>query len=203
MMHRVNGHILTRGSLLDGQVIEALTETGKVEILYSDPPWNDAVLKMFATRARRNGVEVVYQPIYTEVCDRIGEFVRDWVTQYAFIEVSSRGVTQMTDAVGPHLSDLSVQKTVYGGREASIIYGVKGGLSLPQVPKGLGGFPLISACLGPVSKPGWTVFDPCCGSGMTGVIADKLGLRFVGNELDPTRLQIAQERLAGRTRSGR
>lgn len=46
-----------------------------------------------------------------------------------------------------------------------------------------------------LSEPGQTVVDPFAGSGTVGVAALRHGRRFLGAELDPAYVKIAQERL--------
>jgi site-specific DNA-methyltransferase (adenine-specific) len=45
------------------------------------------------------------------------------------------------------------------------------------------------------SNPGDLVFDPFLGSGTTAVVAEKLGRRWVGVEIDPLYCCLAQKRL--------
>src|SRR5258708_4283117 len=42
-----------------------------------------------------------------------------------------------------------------------------------------------------------SVLDPFCGSGTTGVVALRLGRRFVGIELNPNYVEMARRRIAG------
>jgi len=56
---------------------------------------------------------------------------------------------------------------------------------------------LVEPCLALASKPGDLVLDPFIGSGTTGVVALKLDRRFVGIELNPDYVQIAEQRLNG------
>lgn len=46
-------------------------------------------------------------------------------------------------------------------------------------------------------EPGDLILDPFIGSGTTGLVALKLKRRFVGIELNPHYLQIAEDRLNG------
>jgi site-specific DNA-methyltransferase (adenine-specific) len=48
-----------------------------------------------------------------------------------------------------------------------------------------------------VTPPGGTVLDPFMGSGTTGVAAVQEGFRFVGIELEPEYVAIAERRIAG------
>lgn len=56
---------------------------------------------------------------------------------------------------------------------------------------------LIEPCISLSSQPQDLVLDPFIGSGTTGIVALKLKRRFVGIELNPSYLQIAEERLEG------
>jgi DNA modification methylase len=46
-----------------------------------------------------------------------------------------------------------------------------------------------------ITPPGGTVLDPFCGSGSTGCAAVELGHPFIGCELDPKYVEIAQRRI--------
>jgi site-specific DNA-methyltransferase (cytosine-N4-specific) len=56
---------------------------------------------------------------------------------------------------------------------------------------------LVEPCVKLGSGPGDLILDPFIGSGTTGLVALKLDRRFVGIELNPTYLQIAENRLNG------
>ena len=56
---------------------------------------------------------------------------------------------------------------------------------------------LVEPCLLVSSRPGDLILDPFIGSGTTGLVALKKKRRFVGIELNPAYLKIAEERLNG------
>ena len=56
---------------------------------------------------------------------------------------------------------------------------------------------LVEPCIALGSKPGDLVLDPFIGSGTTGLIALKMGRRFVGVELNPEYVRIANQRIRG------
>jgi site-specific DNA-methyltransferase (cytosine-N4-specific) len=56
---------------------------------------------------------------------------------------------------------------------------------------------LVEPCLALSTRPGDLVLDPFIGSGTTGLVALKANRRFVGIELNPGYLKIAEERLNG------
>jgi len=56
---------------------------------------------------------------------------------------------------------------------------------------------LVEPCIKLGSSPSELILDPFIGSGTTGIVALKLDRRFVGIELNPSYLQIAEDRLNG------
>jgi len=56
---------------------------------------------------------------------------------------------------------------------------------------------VVEPCIKLGSRPNELILDPFIGSGTTGLVALKLGRRFVGIELNPSYLQIAESRLNG------
>jgi DNA modification methylase len=57
---------------------------------------------------------------------------------------------------------------------------------------------LVEPCIKASTEPGDTVLDPFCGSGTTGVVAQKQGCSFIGIELKPGYVKLAEKRLAQR-----
>ena len=54
---------------------------------------------------------------------------------------------------------------------------------------------LVEPCILAGSKEGDLILDPFCGSGTVGVVAQKLGRQFVGTELNPEYVKMAEARL--------
>lgn len=57
---------------------------------------------------------------------------------------------------------------------------------------------LVAPCLTLSSSPGDLVLDPFIGSGTTGLVASNMDRRFVGIELNPDYVRIAEQRLNGK-----
>jgi DNA modification methylase len=56
---------------------------------------------------------------------------------------------------------------------------------------------LIEPCILAGSKPGDTVFDPFCGSGTTGAVAIRHQRNFIGCEMNPEYVKLAEKRIGG------
>lgn len=56
---------------------------------------------------------------------------------------------------------------------------------------------IVEPCIALASQPGDLVLDPFIGSGTTGLVALKLDRRFLGIELNPRYIEIAERRLNG------
>jgi DNA modification methylase len=56
---------------------------------------------------------------------------------------------------------------------------------------------LVEPCLALASRPGDLILDPFIGSGTSGLVALQLGRRFIGVELNPEYVAIAERRLNG------
>lgn len=56
---------------------------------------------------------------------------------------------------------------------------------------------LVEPCVRASTRPGDFVLDPFFGSGTVGVVAEQLGRRYVGIELNPEYVRLATERLGG------
>jgi site-specific DNA-methyltransferase (cytosine-N4-specific) len=57
---------------------------------------------------------------------------------------------------------------------------------------------LARRCVKVGSEPGGLIFDPFIGSGTVGAVAERLGRRWVGTDLNPVYHQLATKRTAQR-----
>ena len=81
-----------------------------------------------------------------------------------------------------------------GGRNLRTVWDIN---TEPYADAHFATFPpgLIEPCIALTSQSGDLILDPFVGSGTTGLVARKLGRRFVGIELNPSYLTIAENRL--------
>lgn len=55
---------------------------------------------------------------------------------------------------------------------------------------------LVERCILLSTNPGDTIFDPYMGSGTTGVVAKRLGRKFIGVEISPEYFELSKKRIA-------
>lgn len=189
-------HRLSQGNLL-GPHLDRLA-AGGVDILYSDPPWNAAVLRKFQAMAEREAGRPVEQALYGELCERLADLIARYVRRFAFLECSRLDKDLMLDAVRSVTVAQAVHETVYGqtGR-ARLIAASVSGEPLPALAVGaLKGQAFVDYVLGTVARPGAVVLDPCCGEGITARAALAHGMTFYGNELTQAKVDVLARRLA-------
>jgi hypothetical protein len=198
-------HRLRLGSIMDHELLDR-----QAEILFSDPPWSDGMLKAFATITARHTGRVPKQPTFARLADRFADVIDSCVTRWVFIECSTRTIDVMSFAILRRIPSfrLRVVEFTYGrrGQKAAMI---QGGLwDWPPVVDlaGARGVEIRRRCLAPVavsfrqtSGRGARVLDPCCGSGLVARAALPLGMMFIGNELNPSRHAIAAKFLERNT----
>ena len=80
------------------------------------------------------------------------------------------------------LNDLGVADVITAPR-------IRGGYPAEKPPE------VSEVLVGQSSEPGEVVADPFMGSGSVGVAALRLGRRFVGNDINPDAVQLANQRL--------
>lgn len=194
---RFGPHAVTLGSVTGPQVDDLVDRP--VDILYSDPPWGDSYMKMFATHTQKATGTRPVQPSYQALCDRYADLIQRYVREWVFIEDGVRAYKPMLDAVSPHLAAVDVLSMKYGDDlSAVLIVGRRTPGPLPTLHlEGLKGLPFVKHVLGTVARPGAVVLDPCCGAGYTAKAAVFHGMTFLGNELNPARLQKTMDYLAG------
>jgi DNA modification methylase len=121
------------------------------------------------------------------------ESVKDRPTrshEYLFLFSKSERYTYDNDAVrGP------------GGRNLRTVWDIN---TVAYKEAHFATFPpaLVEPCMALASRPGDLILDPFIGSGTSGLVALRLGRRFVGVELNPDYVEIAERRLNGLVEHG-
>jgi len=171
----------------------------KVEIVYSDPPWNPGNRKYWRTHADA-GHDGSYESFLDVWCGLVGECITQRGTEHVFTEQSFDDEDRQLflDAV-----ERVEEWTLPLSDQFKVFYGSPGSRSrqrpnmllhfsdteLNTDPSGLDGEPMtIRACAGVNFAEGSTVFDPCIGKGMTSRMALYFQWDCVGTEINPDRL---------------
>lgn len=112
------------------------------------------------------------------------EIAREHGYTLSYDDPTDTSVGYMVDKTGKKVPDLVLQQLAekHGG-----------GNNHPTVKP----VELMKYLIKLVTPPNSTVLDPFCGSGSTGMAAVELGHRFIGCELDPNYVEIANQRIQG------
>ena len=105
---------------------------------------------------------------------------------------------QKNDKKSHHFFNYELMKTLNAGKQMKDVW--TGSLTKPSEKK-CGKHPtqkpeyLLERIIQASTVPGNIVLDPFCGSGTTGVVANRLGRNFIGIDLSEEYLQITKKRL--------
>lgn len=198
-MKCIGPHRLTNLNIIDPGVDELFSDGRKADILYCDPPWGDAAVKMFATLARKAGETVDVIP-YDALVTRLFELIEQHVSGHAIIETGLRWQKNMMRRMSTAgLQNIEARHVVYGNRNmvSTIIFGTFTGAASPlSAVEGMKGGKVAELVVAQLAAPGGIVFDPCCGMGFSATAALAHGMEFRGNELSAARLAKTLKRLS-------
>jgi len=146
----------------------------KADILYTDPPWGEGMLKYFRTH---NG-QINHADNWMEFVRRL-KFIKDrHVSGSAFIEIGNRNEADIRE--------------IFGYPQGRYIAKYKNGTSLVLGygeqplgnPNGKTGVSLVTEIISTLPSRPKSVLDCCVGLGMTVKAAKKLGMKVYANELN-------------------
>lgn len=204
-------HIVRSGDLMNFDPTELFFDK-KADIIWADPPWGDGLMKYFQTQNRKlNPNETTIDWSASEFLERLLQICKEVMHQNSimFLEYGEKHFDFVHDAIKN--SGLFFE----GFREINYFGGGKwrkhhlfiltksagGAKQLSKVPnaealQNIGGSKMIIKCLEayPLNAQ-TTIFDPCCGLGLTAEAAIHYGARFIGNELSPARARRAIDRI--------
>ncbi len=197
----VGPHRLLCGDLTDGAV-ERLMGDELADVTYTDPPWGQGLLTMFAT-----GAGTTPRLPWPAFLDRLARTVVAHTKQGGplFIEMGTRWEEDLRwalwrEGLVPRV-ELSRWEVTYGGLKKprpSLLFLVGSGGGRVVMPDPPHGQAVTRAALAPFVGPGTVVLDPCTGLGMTARVTVELGGVFRGVELNPARLERTVEWLRRR-----
>ena len=166
-------------SFLDGK---------KARVLYTDPPWGDGLMKMFATMNKKMTGKTG-NITFSRMLDSLISIIKNNVDGYVFIEMGRNFGEETLSIIEPYLYNVKLHIVVYGKGTSVLISGTtRSDLELDIDLNGLSGLEIINKSLRGLVKPNDIVLDPMCGLGLTAKIVKKLGCSFYGNEMNEARL---------------
>jgi hypothetical protein len=166
----------------------ALSGHEAADIVYSDPPWGPGNLRYWRTHNEEATPdwegERRWNTFLATFCDVVKACVRPG--GHVFVEMGTRWVDQLASEMGKREFAEAGRWTCYYGTPKLpnvLWYSGPGKVSLTADS----GVAMTMSAISCVAKPGLVVMDPCCGKGMTARCATRLGMHFVGVELNPKR----------------
>lgn len=190
-MKRIGVHRITNLSVENSGVEELFADGSKAHITYVDPPWGEGNMKYWTTlMAKQCGVKPAALPFAT-LLQRIISLAVANTKNMVFIENGVKWESQVAEAMqAGGLHSVRITRIDYSeGPMSFISAAVPGASDSGYVPPRLRGVKLPTHCIAAHALAGGVVFDPCCGMGYTAKAAVSAGMRFFGNELNPSRLE--------------
>lgn len=197
----VGDHRVLCGDLEEGAATLALAVAGQPPTLaYTDPPWNAGNARAFRTKAAVDGPQG--RPVdFVALLDRVLQAARSSGELWCEMGAGTVDVLrQRAQAAGAEV--LGGWPITYYRRQPCRLLRISWPPHPPPLsasPAGLDDAHTPAWVIHRRTKPGQLVLDPCCGRGLTGVAAARLGRRFLGIELAPRRAAVTLDRLARTT----
>ncbi len=174
------------GSLLNPARLTAI----RIPLVYVDPPWNQALLTGFRTKAKSPSSELTF----TEFIYTLLEPLSTLCPQPVILMEGSaqpKAMDEVAEAVGriPDLSVLHVWTITYNKGKPAILYQLSGGDSTTVANfHDMDDWDTPALAIEHYTEPGNFVLDPCLGLGRTAHCCQTLSRRCIGMELNPARL---------------
>jgi len=174
----------------------SLLEGEQSYILNTDPPF-EGTMKYWTTRREKATGQASSDNLisYKELLDHLVDIVEHHVDGYVFVAGSAQTDT-LERRLEPVLDNVMVHHPLYRSGGTTREYTMVTGGTAPQYAfnrslDGLGprSEAVISAKFDQVAEPGRLVLDPFVGEGLTARFAVRHGMRFAGNEFNPSRAQ--------------
>lgn len=198
---QVGPHVVACGDLEVGAAEEMLDLYGPPDVSFTDPPWNPAIAKTFrkwADDARSVDMPILLSRVLAALRRTRGDVFLEMGREYQDeMErlLTATGASILRKWQVPYKEHFSwmtrvrwPEATATAPPDPPIVDGKR--LNNVSAPK---------CCLAPSAAEGAkVVFDPCLGLGGTALAADALGMKVIGMELVPKRLERTILALQGR-----
>lgn len=204
-------HVLLVGDVEGGAADELAITAGPYDHCYTDPPWNSGIARIFRKWA---GPELNRSVDINALLDQtLGLIARD-VRGWSFVQMGvqkidylERRAVELGLTVAGRIDCTQVNDGGSKVEGTAWLLAIQGpevvGHPIPLVDPSQSWLDLCATVLGQVSQPGQSVVDWYMGQGMVMRVADQLGLRSCGVELNAKRAEEAVARLQSDRDGGR
>lgn len=182
----IGPHRLINADITNLGEMEDFLRSQDIDIIYSDPPWGPGNLKYWRTmnKEKTSPDWGIFLNAFTELC-RLAR-------RHIFIEMGTRFKNELHRAIEKHgIHPKKVWEVYYGNPKRPLTlswFPIEHGAKIQDMGNKHGERYTYQS-LKAVAGPGYTVFDPCCGKGMTAKFSAVLDMHFVGIELNRERLE--------------
>lgn len=185
--------------------VAALLQGERVSIFYTDPPWGPGKMKYFEQLAEKAGHPVPARD-YRDLLRDVAQQATQYTDGPVFIEYGKQWRAEVQEICrSVNLTPLAVIDVPYGNGGVLNLHILKPEACkvdmgravqsdyLSSIANSGGGLKAVLTAIEPFVVKGGIMLDPCCGYGIVAKAAKKVGMRFFGNELNPTRLKRAKD----------
>lgn len=187
-----NLDLMEFGSLPDGE---------KADIFYCDPPWGEGMIKFFQTlNNKMNSLNEDKKTTLSDFILKLFQVAKDNSKGVIIIENGLRWKDLIKETgIRAGLHYLGTADTVYksGSKFLPMNLHVFHKQNVPILSqdyfdslKGTYAMDTIRAACKPYHTQDGIIFDPCCGMGYVARYAVESGMRFRGNEINKTKLEM-------------
>jgi hypothetical protein len=200
MSYRAIGpHRLSCGSLTAPPVRSLFGSAGKADVMYTDPPWGDPHMKLFATMRRKMTGQDEPAEQFVDLVASLMHLVKTRVRNAVFIEMGERWADLIEENLAPVVTSRVVRQTYYYSTDGTprpfvLLAASRFELTPPVLPhSSLTGIHIVREAVRPYWHPGAIGFDPCVGQGMMAKAFLEHRYTFYGNEPNEARLQRTED----------
>jgi len=162
------------------------------DLTYTDPPWENRMVKWFETDMRKKG----YEPPQNDIDEIIGRlFDLAPKGKPTFVEYGKKGFERVIE-IGT-AKGFEFNRKIFGYQLSKQPFVVlQFNSDLPQPQSAINGFDVLEMAIRH-HKPR-CIFEPFAGLGITAKIMDNYGVDIVAAELNPARANKLKEKFNGR-----
>lgn len=189
-------HIFVCSDLMEDQLLDEWCKTHPPTLMYTDPPWGQALINGFRTKAGLERATYTWQDLYRRVA-AIGHEYAVPIWAEASSEKHPDGAeVPFTLAAESHPYRDYVEIVYSRTKPCGLFYAGSSPASLELLDRLRGVSDWETPGIVMSDYPKGRVIDPCAGRGMTSRQAEQEGWESISNELNPNRMSASLSRMA-------